>query len=64
LISPFLLYGSETWGLTKREENRLLLFERKVLRTIYGPKKKTVCTRSRYNFELNRECNSPNVIAP
>jgi hypothetical protein len=35
LFHPVLLYGSET---TKREENRLLVFERKVLRTIYGLK--------------------------
>jgi hypothetical protein len=28
----------QTWVLTKREENQLLVFERKVLRTICGPK--------------------------
>jgi hypothetical protein len=41
LIRPVLLYGSETWEkweLTKREENQLLVFERKVLRTICGSK--------------------------
>jgi hypothetical protein len=38
LIRPVLLYGSETWVLTKREENQLLVFERNVLRTICGPK--------------------------
>jgi hypothetical protein len=32
LIRPVLLYGSETWVLTKREENQLLVFEKKVLR--------------------------------
>jgi hypothetical protein len=30
LIHPVLLYGSETWVLNKREENQLLVFERKV----------------------------------
>jgi hypothetical protein len=30
LIRPVLLYGSETWVLTKRVENQLLVFERKV----------------------------------
>jgi hypothetical protein len=40
LIRPVLLYGSETCVLTKREENQLLVFERKVLRTICGPKRK------------------------
>jgi hypothetical protein len=38
LIHPVLLYGNETWVLTKREENQLLVFERNVLRTICGPK--------------------------
>jgi hypothetical protein len=38
MIHPVLLYGSETWVLTKREENQLLVFERKILRTICGPK--------------------------
>jgi hypothetical protein len=38
LIRPVLLYGSEMWMLTKREENQLLVFERKVLQTICGPK--------------------------
>jgi hypothetical protein len=42
--------------LTKREENRLLVFERKVLSTIYGPKIIDGVYRSMYNF------NSSNVI--
>jgi hypothetical protein len=37
LIRPVLPYGSETWVLTNREENQLLVFERKV-RTICSPK--------------------------
>jgi hypothetical protein len=38
LIRSVLLYGKLTWVLTKRVENQLLVFERKVLRTISGPK--------------------------
>jgi hypothetical protein len=38
LIHPVLQSGSETWLLTKREENQLLVFEMKVLPTISGPK--------------------------
>jgi hypothetical protein len=34
LIRSVLLYSSESWVLTKREENQLLVFERKVLRKI------------------------------
>jgi hypothetical protein len=47
--------------LTKKEENQLLVFERKVLRTIYGPKIENSVYRRRYNHELNKEFNSPNA---
>jgi hypothetical protein len=62
LIRPVLLYGSETWVLTKREENQLLVFEKKVLRTICGPKIENGVYRRRYNYELEREFDSPNVL--
>jgi hypothetical protein len=62
LIRPVLLYGSETWVLTKKEENQFLVFERKVLRTICGPKIENGVYRRRYNHELEREFDSPNVL--
>ena len=39
LIRPVLTYGSETWVLSKQDENRLSIFERKILRRIHGPVK-------------------------
>jgi hypothetical protein len=48
--------------LTKREENQLLVFERKVLRTICGPKIENGVYRRRYNHELEREFDSPNAL--
>jgi hypothetical protein len=62
LIRPVLLCGSETWVLTKREENQLLVFVRKVLRTICGPKIENGVYRRRYNHELKRESDNPNVL--
>jgi hypothetical protein len=63
LIRPVLLYGSETWVLTRREENhQLLVFERKVLRTISGPIIENGVYRRRYNFELDREFDGPSVL--
>jgi hypothetical protein len=38
IILPVVLYGSETWSLTSREENRLRVFENRVLRRIFGIK--------------------------
>jgi hypothetical protein len=36
------LYGSETWSLTFRGECRPRVFENKVLRRIFGPKRDEV----------------------
>ena len=37
IIRPIVTYGCETWAVTVTEQNRLLIFERRVLRKIYGP---------------------------
>jgi hypothetical protein len=42
IILPVVLYGCETWSLTLREEHRLSVFENRVLRTIFGPKRDEV----------------------
>ncbi|KAJ4447631.1 hypothetical protein ANN_09638 [Periplaneta americana] len=39
VILPVVLYGCETWTLTLREEHRLMVFENKVLRKIFGAKR-------------------------
>jgi hypothetical protein len=56
------VYGSETWVLTKREENQLLVFERKVRRTICAQKIENGVYRRRYNHEVDKEFNSPNAL--
>jgi len=38
IILPVVLYGCEPWLLTLREECRLIEFENRVLRRIFGPK--------------------------
>jgi hypothetical protein len=37
LIEPVLMFGAETWVLSKADELRLGVFEREILRRIYGP---------------------------
>jgi len=37
LISPVLAYGSEIWVVSKCDEAILGVFERKILRAIFGP---------------------------
>jgi hypothetical protein len=45
-------YGSESWTLTIEEERVLEVFERKILRKIYGPVKGKELWRIRRNDEL------------
>jgi hypothetical protein len=64
VILPVILYGCETWSLTLEKEHRLRLFESRVLRRIYGPKKDEVigCWRKLHNEELQNLCSSPSII--
>ena len=39
IIIPVVSYGFETWSLTLREENRLKVFENRVMRRIFAPKR-------------------------
>jgi hypothetical protein len=41
IILP-ILHGYKTWSLTLREEHRLRVFENRVLRRIFGPKREEV----------------------
>ena len=54
-ILPVVLCGCETWSLTLREERKLRVFENKVLRRIFGPRRDEVTEEWRrlHNEELN-----------
>jgi hypothetical protein len=39
IIRPTVTHGCETWGLKGTIKNKLMVFERKVLRRIFGPTK-------------------------
>jgi hypothetical protein len=42
IILPVVLYGCEAWSLALTEERRLKLFENRVLRRVFGPKRDEV----------------------
>jgi hypothetical protein len=45
IILPVVLYGYETLSLTLREEHRMRMFENRVLRRIFGPRRGfMICT--------------------
>jgi hypothetical protein len=64
IILPVILYGCETWSLILREEHRLRVFENKVLRRIFGPKRDEVTGgwRKLCNEELRDLYSSPSII--
>ena len=63
IILPVVLCGCETWSLTLKEESRLRVFENRVLRRIFGPKRDEVTGewRKLHNEELNVLYSSPNI---
>jgi hypothetical protein len=64
IILPVFLYGCETWSLTLREENKLRVFENRVLSKIFGPKRDKVTGewRKLHNGELHNLHSSPDII--
>jgi hypothetical protein len=64
IIQPLVLYGCKTWSITLGEEHRLRVFENRVLRRIFGPKRDEVTGewRKLHNEELHNLYSSPDSI--
>jgi len=61
---PVVVYKCETWSLTLREECRLRVFENRVLRIIFAPRRDEVTGEGRklHNEELNDLYSSPIIV--
>ena len=59
-----ILYGFDNWSLTLREERRLRMFENRVLRRVFGPKREELTGEWRrlHNEELNDLYSLPNIV--
>jgi hypothetical protein len=64
IILPVVLYGYETLSLTLREEHRLSVFQNRVLREIFSPKRDEVTGElsKLHNEELHILYASPDII--
>jgi len=64
IILPVVLYGCENWSLTLREERRLRMFENRVLRRVFGPKRDEVMGKWRklHNEELSDLYSLANIV--
>jgi hypothetical protein len=64
IILPLVLHGCETWSLTLGEKRILRVFENRVLRRLFGPKRYEVTGECRklHNKKLNDLYSSPNIV--
>jgi hypothetical protein len=64
IILPVVLYGYETLSLTLKEDHRLKMFEKSMLRKIYGLKRDEVtgCWSKLHNEELHNLYSLPSII--
>ena len=59
---PVVSYGAEAWALTKKEEQALLIFERKIFRRIYSSKYENGEWKCRTNRELEKMSKGDNIV--
>ena len=62
ILRPIVMYGSECWVMTTREEQWLLRWERKILRKIFGAVRDQNGWRIRTNSELQRLFGQPDIV--
>jgi hypothetical protein len=64
IILPVRLHGRETWSLTLREEHSLRVFDKRILRRVFGPKKDEMTRgwRKLHNEGLHKLYSSPSII--
>jgi hypothetical protein len=63
IILPVVLYGCETCSVTLREEHRLRVLERRILRRIFGPKWDEVSVEWRkLHDEEHHNCTHPQIL--
>jgi len=55
-------YGAEAWTLTEKEEQAVLIFERKIFRRIYGPKYENGEWKSRTSLKLELISKGENIV--
>jgi hypothetical protein len=64
IILTVVLYGCETWSVTLKEDHRLGVFENRVVRRIFGPKRDEVIGdwRKLHSGELHNLYSLSNII--
>ena len=62
LIRPVVTYGCETWTMLQEDSKALMVFERKIVRRIYGPVYENGAWRLRKNREIETILQGKNIL--
>jgi hypothetical protein len=62
MIRPVVTYSSETWTLTAKDENNLRIFERQILKKIFGPVSIENIWRIRNNMEIDNLIEGADIV--
>src|SRR5215469_10153952 len=62
IIRPVVTDSSETWNVTAKDENNLRIFERQILRKIFGPVNIDNIWRIRNNMEIDKLIDGADIV--
>jgi hypothetical protein len=62
MIRPVVTHSSETWTLTAKDEDNLRIFERQILRKIFGPVNIDSIWRIRNNMESDKLIEGADIV--
>jgi hypothetical protein len=62
IIRPVITDSSETWTLTAKDENNPRIFERQILRKIFGPVNIDNIWRIRNNMEIDKLTEGADIV--
>jgi hypothetical protein len=63
VLKPTVMFGCEAWSMTEKDKTRLNIWERKILRKVYGPVTEQGVWRIRRNEELRELIKAPELVA-
>jgi hypothetical protein len=62
VLKPIVMFGCEAWPITEKDKTRLNMWERKILRKVYGPVTEKGVWRIRRNEELRELYKAPDLV--
>jgi hypothetical protein len=62
ILKPIVMFGCEAWSMTEKDKTKINMWERKILRKVYGPVTEQGAWRIRRNEELRQLYKAPDLV--